>query len=1157
MPGLDAYTTGLVGLYSTRRALWNSAALVRARRVSDGAVVKVYPDANGKLSLTSPTVTPKSTVTLGDWAAGGTVTAEWEDMSPAARHLLQSDPLKQPTIVQDGVLMTEGSQPALKFDGAGDVLKWASSATLGQCTIVARFAADGSDSNNDHVVSFWGTPGFVLRPKHSDNANSGDMKDYPVTARGNVTTISIIVGASSREFRHNGTTYHTSAFGSLPSSTLHVGDFQAGGYASAGRLLEIAIWDHTKSTADVAAIEADQMAFAAAPAPVSTFREFETDPTGQFPSGLTAVGPNTAGMTTVVTKSSRGRARTLQSRSTSTEANNKFFGFALPTLSGDADEVLALVNHEDPEYSNGEFGGVALNMDAAGGHAYHLRFAKRGGVFNRVAIVKYDGSYDKAAGDGAGAIAAITYTWVKQKWYYLRLRREGATLYGKVWAADEAEPTAWSMQGIDAAPLSGGAPGVGIGQHSNRHAWFGFVSHASGGGTAPLGPTLPDTATYYQETAGQVVIDATRPHEIRTSTGGNVNWAEETASSGYNASQMRATVREGAGTADTALDESALVYKVWIKKPGAYQLDTVSYGLTGGDSDSYWPAMDGILFPLDQSSSGHPAGSSLTSWYRHASSRVWLEAGAHTLEIHVRETDFVAQYLALTWMGDAGTPSAPSLTTISVAAPTTATPSPTHEVVDLTFRDTYTDTNDPTTPKGAADLLVYKHSEAENSTYRMPLWAVDVPAGWDTNAEAAYFVSRHANANASWAGGIHYVGAFDAATVTYNTRPTVGAQWINTTTHRIVHTASIGQAVPWPAKKSDINTAAVGGVLYVGGQSGVDFGKIHSAEHATPSRWVYIREVQLSKNATSARTLPAFQRSSTATHAPPLSSSHEATSARTLPSLQRSSTALRSTPTTLAEHPTLSDVQFSYDFEGNDPERDVSPTTVQLWNAPARVSGGVAGTLYGTSSPGAGNPKWEFVGGGFAPAGVFTLSFWVKASNWISSPDLFAGTTAGSPWSLYTNGHNFVSFQAGTASGTNDYSSDTTYWAGADEWVHVLVWTDATTAYLRIRHGQGTFTASVATTDPIERLFLGTSSSSSDYAVDGGIDRVQLWHRTLTESERDDLYNGARGREYGTAPAPSSKTWVRSGGVWVQAAPKARVGGLWVAQKRRVGGVWI
>jgi hypothetical protein len=270
MPGLDAYTAGLVGFYSTRRAFTDhTTPLVRARRDSDGATTTVYPDADGKLSLTSPTGAQGGTPDLGTWAGAATVTAEWEDASPSARPLIQADPAKQPVIVQAGALVTEGGQPALKFDGAGDVLEWAASTTLGEYTLVARFAADSTDQSTDHIVSLWGQNGLTFRPDRGDPGSTTNGAEYPVSARDTVTTISVAVRATDRDWAQDGTVYNTSPHGPMTDSrALHVGGFQGGGYSSGARLLEIAIWDHAKSPADVAAIAADQGASTAVPPPV-------------------------------------------------------------------------------------------------------------------------------------------------------------------------------------------------------------------------------------------------------------------------------------------------------------------------------------------------------------------------------------------------------------------------------------------------------------------------------------------------------------------------------------------------------------------------------------------------------------------------------------------------------------------------------------------------------------------------------------------------------------------------------------------------------------------------------------------------------------------------------------------------------------------------
>ena len=81
-----------------------------------------------------------------------------------------------------------------------------------------------------------------------------------------------------------------------------------------------------------------------------------------------------------------------------------------------------------------------------------------------------------------------SYDLLDDVWYIFRVRAEGNTLSGKVWQADNPEPSNWLIESVDSSHTSGE---FGIGSW-NRDTLFNtdFVGVGTDGDTAPMEPVV-------------------------------------------------------------------------------------------------------------------------------------------------------------------------------------------------------------------------------------------------------------------------------------------------------------------------------------------------------------------------------------------------------------------------------------------------------------------------------------------------------------------------------------------------------------------------------------------------------------------------------------------------------------------------------------------
>jgi len=94
-------------------------------------------------------------------------------------------------------------------------------------------------------------------------------------------------------------------------------------------------------------------------------------------------------------------------------------------------------------------------------------------------------------------------------WYWMRFRREGSALKGKVWVAGAAEPGAWSIEATDSSNNEGRC-GIGSGTGDHYCDWF---SVCVGGGTARGPQDIPGCTTLAPTT---IVTTASPPTTVPT-----------------------------------------------------------------------------------------------------------------------------------------------------------------------------------------------------------------------------------------------------------------------------------------------------------------------------------------------------------------------------------------------------------------------------------------------------------------------------------------------------------------------------------------------------------------------------------------------------------------------------------------------------------------
>ncbi|MHB9161395.1 MAG: arabinofuranosidase catalytic domain-containing protein [Nitrosotalea sp.] len=144
-------SSAVAAAYSVRRLRTSyTSNLMNIRRSSDNATTDVAYDGSNKLSLNS---TVSAGGILGTWVgANNAFVAKWYDQSGNANHATQSTTTAQPQIISSGAILTQNSQPSLKYvEANSNTLNAPDSASLDLNSTMSFFA----------IVSFTTTPGVT------------------------------------------------------------------------------------------------------------------------------------------------------------------------------------------------------------------------------------------------------------------------------------------------------------------------------------------------------------------------------------------------------------------------------------------------------------------------------------------------------------------------------------------------------------------------------------------------------------------------------------------------------------------------------------------------------------------------------------------------------------------------------------------------------------------------------------------------------------------------------------------------------------------------------------------------------------------------------------------------------------------------------------
>ena len=230
----DGSQTGLLDDYPSASAAYsvralNSAytgALLRVRRSSDNAEQDIYAMANGDLDTAS---------LLTFVGAGDGFVVTWYDQSGNGLNATNATAANQPQIVASGVLITDGSQPSLYFDGNNDQLNAPvvfSGTELSQ--IFVTNIANPQSKHNAHLIN-GNTTNYANRLAvissttlswYSSGAGASSVAiESPYTYRNTQSLISI--------YAQNGDGYNVSAYKNLdPVVNLNNPNYSIGSHTS-------------------------------------------------------------------------------------------------------------------------------------------------------------------------------------------------------------------------------------------------------------------------------------------------------------------------------------------------------------------------------------------------------------------------------------------------------------------------------------------------------------------------------------------------------------------------------------------------------------------------------------------------------------------------------------------------------------------------------------------------------------------------------------------------------------------------------------------------------------------------------------------------------------------------------------------------------------
>jgi len=254
---LDNLTVTSAGAYSTRRLTGSyTGSLLRVRRSSDNSEQDIGYTSAGALN----------TVALLAFVgtASGFVTT-WYDQSIAANHAVQTDPTRQPRIVDAGVLDTVNGRPAPRFDGVNDTLVAGNTLLTSQYTINGAKSLFGDGGGALGRMAGFGTDVSLLtiriRSQFFGATGLGTANASGIETR--ITTVTG-VSAGQTDIWHNGSNAATAAVGPQVDFTgraLHIGNVPNLGRGLAGNLPEFTVFSSSLSTENRQTLERNQGAY--------------------------------------------------------------------------------------------------------------------------------------------------------------------------------------------------------------------------------------------------------------------------------------------------------------------------------------------------------------------------------------------------------------------------------------------------------------------------------------------------------------------------------------------------------------------------------------------------------------------------------------------------------------------------------------------------------------------------------------------------------------------------------------------------------------------------------------------------------------------------------------------------------------------------------
>ena len=196
-------------------------------------------------------------VQVAQTTADGHVTT-WYDQG-GTNHATQSTASDQPLIVENGVLVTEGGEAALSFDGAGDDISLNHSDLYGQATLDSYYVTSTNDSTYLYpaLITNPNSYGWVAEQGSNSSGNGANYGSGVLYANGTLVTPSTRNDVYNALVGRN-LAVHQSASTNNPNWTtgnMVFGDYQNGSlYSYAGKLQEM-IFFNTDQSANRAAIE--------------------------------------------------------------------------------------------------------------------------------------------------------------------------------------------------------------------------------------------------------------------------------------------------------------------------------------------------------------------------------------------------------------------------------------------------------------------------------------------------------------------------------------------------------------------------------------------------------------------------------------------------------------------------------------------------------------------------------------------------------------------------------------------------------------------------------------------------------------------------------------------------------------------------------------